>query len=232
MLNPSKGNMYSFLNDYPDEGSHRGYTWNIIKGRCPHNCDYCFMKRFKQNDIRFDRGEFKTDLGKGNFIFVGSSCDMFADAIPGDWISKVLKFCTDRPNRYLFQTKNPKRMYLDFVEQIPFDAVLGTTIETNRIYRQMGKTLHPVERAEYILCMSAEGWNTMVTIEPIMDFDLSELPGLIRDCNPKWVNIGADSQGCNLPEPSSKKINQLITELEKFTEVKLKDNLKRLICHE
>ncbi len=221
MLNPSKGNMYSFVT----------HTWNVIKGKCPHDCSYCYMKRFKQNDIRFDRKEFKTDLGKGNFIFVGSSCDMFAEAISNDWITEVLDFCADKPNRYLFQTKNPKRMYLEFIEHMPFDAVLGTTIETNRIYRQMGKTPHPVERAEHISHMS-DGWDTMVTIEPVMDFDLLELSGLIRDCNPKWVNIGADSQGHNLPEPNGKKINQLITELKKFTEVKLKDNLKRLICHE
>lgn len=208
--------MYSFVT----------HTWNVIKGKCPHDCSYCYMKRFKQNDIRFDLREFRTDLGKGNFIFVGSSCDMFAEAILGGWIIEVLKFCADKPNRYLFQTKNPKRMW-DFGVYLPVDAVLGTTIETNRIYRQMGKTLYPAERAEWISHMS-DRWDTMVTIEPIMDFDLSELPGLIHDCNPKWVNIGADSQGHNLPEPSGKKINQLITKLEKFTEVKLKDNLKRL----
>lgn len=43
------------------------------------------------------------------------------------------------------------------------------------------------------------------------------------------VTIGADSKGSNLPEPSKEKIEALIKELRKFTQVKLKQNLNRLI---
>ena len=46
---------------------------------------------------------------------------------------------------------------------------------------------------------------------------------------PIQVNIGADSGGNNLPEPSKEKIIELIFELEKFTKVKQKKNLKRLL---
>ena len=70
----------------------------------------------------------------------------------------------------------------------------------------------------------------MVTIEPIMDFDVGELTDQIRQCRPEWVNIGADSKGHNLPEPPAEKIRALIEELGKFTEVKLKANLKRLFA--
>lgn len=71
-LNTSKGNMYEFIT----------HTWNTIKGECYHDCSYCYMKRFgKLNKVRFDAKELKTDLGTGNFIFVGSSCDMFAENI-------------------------------------------------------------------------------------------------------------------------------------------------------
>ena len=68
----------------------------------------------------------------------------------------------------------------------------------------------------------------MVTIEPIIDFDLGAMMALVMRCNPEWVNIGADSRCHNLPEPSADKIDALINELRKFTEVKLKANLKRL----
>ena len=85
------------------------HTWNTIKGACPHDCSYCYMKRWgKQNPDRFDEKELKTDLGNGNFIFVGSSCDMFADDIPETWILRTLEHCFKYNNRYLFQTKNPK----------------------------------------------------------------------------------------------------------------------------
>ena len=69
----------------------------------------------------------------------------------------------------------------------------------------------------------------MVTIEPIMDFDLEVFYDWIRDARPAWVNIGADSKGHKLPEPSKEKIEALITELKKFTEVRIKPNLSRLI---
>jgi hypothetical protein len=43
------------------------------------------------------------------------------------------------------------------------------------------------------------------------------------------VFIGADSKHCKLPEPSEEKILKLINELQKFTRVVIKDNLKRLV---
>lgn len=49
------------------------------------------------------------------------------------------------------------------------------------------------------------------------------------EINPKFVSIGADSKKHNLPEPSKEKIEALIRELSLFTEVKIKDNLRRLM---
>ena len=61
-----------------------------------------------------------------------------------------------------------------------------------------------------------------------MDFDLKSLVSMIKFCNPQQVNIGADSGNNRLPEPSPDKIDALIKELDMFTMVKLKANLKRL----
>ena len=69
----------------------------------------------------------------------------------------------------------------------------------------------------------------MVTIEPILNFDLKEFIEIIKWSDPVQVNIGADSKGHNLIEPSKKKILKLISELEKFTKVHLKENLNRLL---
>ena len=70
-LNKQKGNMYDFVT----------HTWNVFKGKCEFDCSYCYMKRFPQKELRFDESELKTDLGSGNTIFVGSSCDMFAPSV-------------------------------------------------------------------------------------------------------------------------------------------------------
>ena len=219
-LNLSKGNMYPFVT----------HTWNTIKGRCPHGCSYCYMKRFgKQKPIRFDEVELKTDLGKGNFIFIGSSCDMWAEDVPEEWILNTLKICAQYPNKYLFQSKNPIRMFKMRWALTFFDSVFGTTIETNRHYSQMGNAPQVKDRAIFLGFLSNKEFKTMVTIEPIIDFDVDELINLIALCNPEWVNIGADSQNSGLPEPSASKINELIKNLRRANiEVKIKDNLKRL----
>jgi DNA repair photolyase len=220
-LNIAKGNMYPWIT----------HTWNTVKGACPHGCSYCYMKRWgKQRPAYFDKREMKTDLGEGNFIFVGSSCDMFAADIPEAWIGQTLRKCWDSNNKYLFQTKNPKRlMGLDGMEiMLPYHSTVCTTIETNRVYPEiMQRSPTPENRVIYLSVLS-KALPRFVTIEPIMDFDLEPLVELVRRCEPEQVNIGADSGGHHLPEPSRGQVEALIGELGKFTRVERKANLARL----
>jgi DNA repair photolyase len=221
-LNKSKGNMYDFIT----------HTWNAIKGKCEHDCSYCYVKRWgKLNPVRFDEKELKTDLGKDNFIFVGSSCDMWSKNIPKEWIEETLAHCNNFDNKYLLQTKNPSRI-LDFIHKsvIRNKSIVCTTIESNIFYKEhMQNSPDLWLRAEELNEIAHAGIKTYVTIEPIMDFDLDEMAHYIETCLPEQVNIGADSGGNNLPEPSKEKVLELITELEKFTKVKQKKNLSRLL---
>ncbi|MBE9572966.1 MAG: hypothetical protein IMF11_20265 [Proteobacteria bacterium] len=52
---------------------------------------------------------------------------------------------------------------------------------------------------------------------------------MLNKQNLRFVSIGADSRGHKLPEPPADKILTLIEELKRFTEVKIKPNLNRLI---
>lgn len=220
-LNKSKGNMYDFVT----------HTWNTIKGKCYHDCSYCYMKRWGTlKETRFDEKELKTDLGNNNFIFVGSSCDMFADDIQYEWINKTLNYCDKFDNKYLFQSKNPERfLKLMNCDNISKNSVFCTTIETNRWLPDIMKNCPDImDRAIAMYDISCL-INTYVTIEPIIDFDIDPMVKTIMICNPVQVNIGADSGGHNLPEPSKEKILELIHELEKFTIVKQKKNLKRIL---
>lgn len=220
MINKSTGNMYPFVT----------HTWNTVKGKCPHECAYCYMKKWgEQPDLHFDEKGMKTDLGKGNFVFVGSSCDMFAEVIYPIWIFRTLDYCKGFDNRYLFQSKNPERIYR-LRQHLPPNVVLGTTIESDRSYREMGYAPNISNRAHAMFQLSLCDIETMVTIEPIMDFDLSEMVATISQCHPKWVNIGANTYTkVKLPEPEPGKIKDLITALSEFTEVKIKKNLDRLL---
>lgn len=59
--------------------------------------------------------------------------------------------------------------------------------------------------------------------------DLDILVNWIKQIEPEFVSIGSDSKGKGLEEPSPDKVKKLIEELKKFTQVKIKDNLKRLM---
>jgi len=220
-LNLSKGNMYEFIT----------HTWNTIKGECYHDCSYCYMKRWgKLKPVRFDEKELKTDLGTGNFIFVGSSCDMFAENIPDEWIKKTLKHMEKFDSKYLLQTKNPTRV-LDFIDAcvITDKCVICTTIESNRDLLEIKRNSPDVFKRAMAMNELSQIIDTYVTIEPIMDFDMDIMVQLIKDCNAKQINIGADSGRNNLPEPSKEKVLQLVSELQKFTIIHNKSNLQRLL---
>jgi protein gp37 len=180
------------------------------------------MKRFVAlKPVRFDRKELKTDLGSGNFIFVGSSCDMFSQAIPDEWINEILDYCKKFDNQYLLQTKNPARFGMfEFDERF----ILGTTIESNRWYNEMGKSPAPAYRA---IALAAVNEITFVTIEPVLDFDVEQMSEIIKLAEPDWINIGADTGNNGMPEPSQEKIDALIAALS-GTRIEIKKNMKRI----
>lgn len=221
-MDTTKGNMYEFA-----------VTWNPLGGECQHKCAYCstnnLRKRFKHLDEKYSGKPmlYYPKLPKSDkLIFVCAQNDLFVPNVPSIYIESILQACSER--MALIQTKNPKRV-LDFLDYLSGNAIVCTTIETNRIYPQMGNTPSPQMRAYAMRDLSDEKVTTQVTIEPIMDFDLEELVLLVKMCNPVQVNIGADSKRNNLPEPRKEKVIRLISELEKFTVVHQKKNLKRLL---
>jgi len=202
------------------------WTWNPISGKCPYACRYCYMRKYWP---RMPRPRFRAyaldDMPLGDVVFVGSSIDMWADAIPAEWIRQVLEHCAKYPETtFYFESKNPRR-YAEFKAELARikNVLLGTTIETNREYEGTGAP-SPEERAIPGL--------DVVSIEPIMEFDLEEMVRLIRRVKPQFVSIGADSKSSGLEEPEPWKIKQLIGYLSRFTEVRYKKNLARLIHSE
>jgi len=185
------------------------------------------MKGFKVGKLRFVKEEMAVNLGEGNFIFVGSSTDGWAYPVPSDWIIDTLGHCRKYNNRYLFQTKDPARFNM-FLDWLPENYTLGTTIETNRDYK---RTQAPTPEARMMAMLSLP-MPKMVSIEPIMDFDPLILVDWIKQIAPEFVSIGADSKGHNLPEPSEIKTHELLERLRGITKVYIKGNLKRLLRQE
>ena len=152
---------------------------------------------------------------------------MWAEAVPDTWINKVIQRCKMFDNTYLFQTKNPAR-FKDW-KQITDKTIYACTLETNHYYSDyMGNAPLPLNRMSGMILLKGILGYVMISIEPIMDFDYDIFLRWIKAVNPEFVSIGADSKRHNLPEPSPEKVESLIKELETFTKVIIKDNLKRL----
>lgn len=230
-LNKPSGNMYSWA-----------FTWNPIGGQCRYDCDYCFVRekiavwlarmgnQKYLGEPRLFEKEFKVKLvvPKGFVVFVQSCGDLFGYWIPDAWIKKVLDRVKEFPQtKFLLQTKNPKR-FLDF--QIPCNCILGTTIETNRHY-PISFAPTPTERFIDFKKIGIEK-QTMVSIEPIMDFDLPTFLLWLGILRPNFVSVGANTGKTKLNEPSSIKLIQFLWRLELETQIKRKKNLNRLLQKE
>jgi len=245
-LRKAKGNTYSDCN----------FLWSPLTGGCLHQCSYCYAAK---NQIRYGKWwQDKPHWASENFkkikgtdpiwvglpklpegrIFVCDTTDLFADNISTDWIETILnhcwqQWCYNANHSYVIQTKNPKRlMEFNYIfERFPNDVLrFGITLETNRDMSAISKATSPYYRMiAFRDFITATQYESFVTIEPIMQFDLEEFIGWFQQFTPDLIWIGADSHKSNLQEPTAKEIKLLIKQLGEITDLRLKDNLYRLL---
>ena len=233
-LNKSNGNMYGFVT----------HTWNPLGGECQHKCHYCYVNAMKDRyelvktkysgDPRVWEPEMKTNLGRGNKIFVCDMTDLFAANVKEDDILRILRYCNQshESNEFLFQTKNPERIVKsDAIKQYLSEresTIIASTLTTDATRDSSG-----VMRMTWMGYIAGQLPNNrvMITMEPLMKFRLQSILTYLG-----WVkriyqiNIGADSKNSGLPEPTSEEIHELINALrEHGYNVHIKDNLKRLL---
>lgn len=235
-LKKSHGNMYDWVT----------HMHTHLAGECPHGCGYCYVQtnprgvspRWK-GEPRLIEEELRVDYSKKwwdekdkiwkieKTIFIEHMGDLFAEGIDPHWVDLILAHCNKYPdNTYIFQTKDPGRAHFG-IKVFPPKFMIGTTLETNRDYKD---TNAPQPMYRYIGISKFIGVKTFVTIEPIMDFDMYPFLNWIKNINPDFVNIGADSKRCNLPEPSPAKIIEFISGLKASgVHIKKKSNLDRLL---
>ena len=201
-------------------------TWNPISG-CLYNCNYCWARDLAltklKNSKRYSKGfkpslnesEFRVRFGKGDLIFVADMGDMFADFTPDKWIIQVLDHIRKFPEAgFLFMTKNPQR-YLKLLQYIPENAILGATIETTNddIVQTDKVSTAPLPSQRYKAMKELEWDRKIVSIEPIMDFDLNTFSRWIEEINPFIVYVGYDNYCHKLREPKLEKTNELLNKL-------------------
>lgn len=215
------------------------YQWNICVG-CEFNCRYCLksfqrqMKRQKHRCMRcykyephFHPSRLKNSLPRtegDEFIWVCSSGDI--SFLKEEWMNQILEKLKEYPDRtFFFQTKDPSCFQkYEFTENI----ILGITLETNRNrgYRRVSEAPKPNERVKAF--KKVRHLKKAITIEPILNFDLTHMLDICCDLTPERIYIGYDTKDCMLDEPALFETKQLISNLRKLLpECKVKTKLIR-----
>jgi len=232
-LKQSKGNMYKWCT----------HTHTHLGGICHNNCKYCYVETLSRQryhdpkylgETRLIEEELDVDYGSGKIIFIEHCNDICGDGVKIEWVERILEHCRRYPdNTYIFQTKNPLLLKLRGAGRFPSNMLVGTTIETDNetLLEEISDVgVTPMMRAIGLAIFAKmPGVETFVTIEPILKFNLDRLLLVLRMARPNWINIGADSKGHGLPEPSSEEISQLISDIEQLgIGIVRKSNLQRL----
>lgn len=205
-------------------------NWNVVTG-CQHGCTYCWARILAEGKLantrkwknrKFDfpmihEWEFKRKFKSDTMVFVSDMGDLFGSWVPLEWIFSVIDYIKGFPKTtFLLLTKNPKR----FNEvKIPSNCICGVTIESD-IDWGVTKAPHPRKRLEDFAMLNHS--KKMVSIEPIMQFNLVYFVEAIRRIKPSFVYVGYDNYQNNLVEPSLAETEELIRRLSEFTDVKRK----------
>lgn len=140
---------------------------------------------------------------KPRTIFVCSMADLFGEWVPDEWIAEVFRACEAAPqHRYLFLTKNPKRLCLMASATKVFlwnvdhkdSQVHPRTTEYAEVMRLpirdnwwFGST---IDNSKATCFCDGRTWNTFTSIEPLTEH-LNM--GIGSFGNSKWTIIGAET---------------------------------------
>lgn len=199
-------------------------TWNVFKG-CGFFCAYCepsFQKQSKRQKkcmrcyryIPHWHEERLSRIPSADVIFVCGSADISfcAPKHTRKIINRIKEHNMKCPYKtYYFQSKRPE-YFKKFLTEFPDNVILVTTLETNRDsgYHKISKAPAPTVR--YHQFRNLEYPRKVVTIEPVMNFDLDVFPGWIIDLDPEYVWLGYNSRPAQvqLPEPPIGKVFVLV----------------------
>lgn len=211
-------------------------TWPIFTG-CLHGCSYCNVNALATGRLKnhprykdWPKPHFNPEvLGQkfkpGEFIFVAYMGDI-AFCSPVDFQTILARIAEFPETDFLLMSKNPK-WFGGWRQSYTPNVVLGTTLETNRDYRfstaptPAMRTFH-LERTRHP--------RKMVSIEPVMDFELEALVGMVERIRPEIIEVGADNYHHHLPEPPAWKLQHLFRFLfDMCPRVIQKEGLERLL---
>ena len=198
-------------------------TWNPFKG-CRFDCTYCEptfkrqAKRQKHNCAKcygylphYHEERLKT-IPTAEIVFVCGNADIsFCEpAFTRRIIDRIKEHSERCPGKtFYFQSKRPS-YFAQFLSEFPGNVILLTTLETNRDEPPVSKAPAPSERYRQFKALDYP--RKVVTIEPVMDFDLDVFADWIRELHVEYVWLGFNSRprSVKLPEPSPEKVQAFV----------------------
>ena len=164
------------------------------------------------------------------FIFTCANSDITFCST--EYLERILdKIKKESTKTFLIQSKNPSTFGR---VSFPDNVILGTTIETNRddLCKAIATAPPPSQRYEDFLKikhpLKIKHSLKMVTIEPVMDFDLEVMVEWMKNLKPCMIWLGYDSKKCHLPEPKLEKVRELHWELSRAGFVVILKNIKEV----
>jgi len=202
---------------------------------CGWGCTYCAFKntlRFQSCDAckKFNPHAHLEALNKtppktnnGEYVAVGMNGDV-AFASVGE-LRAMINYCTKWSDRtFMMQSKDPS-CFIPYT--LPDNLIIATTIESD-IDHDVSKAPNTVNRFESMRSLNCR---KMITIEPILTFNMNRLFMMIHLINPEIVYIGYDSKNNNLPEPTIDETRELIEQL-RISGIDVKEKLIRKAWYE
>lgn len=195
-------------------------TWNPVKF-CSHGCSYCWARDIGQDPepILYAK-RLEQWFDERDFVFVCDMGDLFCQDVPDSIILPILDKIGCQGARFLLMTKNPARyntLWGDLTkdnDDLPNNALIGCTIESNRNYPAISKAPPQGARIDEMKWIKYAGRMPFISVEPILDFDLSPFVDELIEIHPWAVAIGYDNHHNNVPEPPLEKTLALIRGLE------------------
>lgn len=180
--------------------------------RQKQKCTDCYHYRPHYHPERLNR------IPSADIIFVAGNGDLAfcIDEYTRRIIASIREHNKRCPEKvYYFQSKKPECLK-PFLKEFPDNVILVTTLETNRDQGYLKVSKAPVPSERYRQFKALDWPRKVVTVEPVMDFDLDGFGQWLINLNPEYVWLGYNSRPREtiLPEPSRDKLRHLIDVLQ------------------
>lgn len=206
---------------------------------CTFGCITCWARelalKFQKNGVKgyengfaptFNPLKLQKPPKRAKNLFVCAMGDLFCPGASDSWILDIMDWCHESKHdqNFMFLTKSPDRYahILDWRPEIVSDKrfMFGATIESNKPspFSPGAPPTYLRSLALRILRKRFPGMRMFISMEPVMDFDVTAMVWEIAAIKPEIIYIGYDNyRNWGGLEPPMSKVRELIEATQDIT---------------